>query len=394
MICGKRSIGIVCHFPPPPGGMPMQAEAMAAGLESEGFSVVRIPTNVGGTGTRQRLESLRGVRTLLRIPVFLFRLLRALPSLSTVHALACSGLYFFIFILPAALLAPLFGCRFVLHYHSGNAASFFRKCRWVVRFVARRAEAVVVPSIYLRRVFADLGIPAVVVPNVCNAARFRPRESAPVLPRFIVARHLEPVYNVGCIIRAFRLVLDAWPNAQLQILGGGSEEVALKQLASELDLEDTVEFLGYVDNDALPELYQWTSIFVNASLSDNQPVSILEAFAAGLPVITSPAGGIPCLVEDGETGLFFDPRDPGELAQKMIRLIAQPDLARTLARNGLEKIGEFSWPATYGALRAAGAITEAETDLAAARLPAPAAKAKAPLSYQAPRRDRALKVRT
>ncbi|HVX67334.1 MAG TPA: glycosyltransferase family 4 protein [Bryobacteraceae bacterium] len=349
MLNATRSVGIVCHFPPPPGGMPAQAEALARGFESEGFRVRRIPTNLPGS----RLDDVRGLRTLCRVPVFFFRLLAALPFVRNVHVMSCSGLSFFLFSLPAVLFGALAGKRVVLHYHGGEAGVFFRNWPRTVRFVARCAASVLVPSPFLRDVFAALGIRAAMVPNTCDAARFARRWARPNAPRFVAARHLEPVYNNACILRAFRLVLDQRPDAELWVLGGGSEREALSALAVELGLRGSIHFFGYVDNEKLPQIFGQSAYFVNASLADNQPVSILEAYAAGLPVITSPAGGIPDIVEAGRTGLFFDPRDHAELASKMLLLLAQPELARTLAENGRRKVAEFSWPAAFHVLQQA-----------------------------------------
>lgn len=343
----RASVGIVCHFPPPPGGMPAQAEAYAHGFASEGFHVVRIATNLSGTAFGRRLDSLRGVRTLFRVPVFLFRLLVALPVVRTLQVMSCSGLSFFLFTAPAVLAGWLTGRRVVLHYHGGEAGVFFGKWRRTVRFIARRAKPVLVPSPFLREIFARLGVEATIIPNICEAASFTRPERAPAVPRFVVARHLEPVYNTACILRAFRSVLPRRPDAELWVLGGGSESDAMARLAVELGIGDAVRFFGYVDHAQLPEIFGRASVFVNASLVDNQPVSILEAYAAGLPVITSPAGGIPDIVEDGRTGLFFDPHDPDELASRMLLLLEQPELAHALAENGRKKVAAFSWPAAY-----------------------------------------------
>jgi phenylacetate-CoA ligase len=357
MLSGTPSIGIVCHFPPPPGGMPAQAEALANGFASEGFRVRRIATNLGGC----RVDSVRFLRTICRVPVFLFRLLTALPAVSNLHVMSCSGLSFFLFTAPAVLLGWLTGRRVVLHYHGGEAVAFFTRWPRTVRVVVRRASVVLVPSPFLRDVFSGLGVPAAIMPNTCDTARFRRPTAGRPAARFVVARHLEPVYNIACILRAFRIVLDRRPDAELWVLGGGSERGALERLAGELQLGSSVRFFGYVENTKLPEILSQSSVFVNASLADNQPVSILEAYAAGLPVITSPVGGIRDIVEDRRTGLFFDPRDPSELASKMLLVLKQPELARALAEHGRRKVTEFSWPAAFRVLEQAYGLSRAAT---------------------------------
>ncbi len=343
------SVGIVSHFPPSPGGMPEQAETLARGFEHEGYRVVRIASNLGGSAPARALDAVRGLRTLLRVPVFLVRLIAALPAAGSLHVLSCSGLSFFLFTAPAVLLGALAGRRVGLHYHGGDAKAFFRRWPRTVRFVVRRASAVFVPSAFLRDVFAELGVAASIVPNVCDGSRFLVREH-PSAPRFVVARHLEPVYNTATILHAFERVLRERPDAELWILGDGSERRALERLAADLGISKSCQFFGYIANARIPDIFAQVSYFVNASVIDNQPMSILEAYAAGLPVITSPAGGIPDIVEDRRTGLFFDPRDPSELASKMLLLLRQPDIAQDLAARGRQKAEDFSWPAAFRVL--------------------------------------------
>ena len=104
------------------------------------------------------------------------------------------------------------------------------------------------------------------------------------------------------ILRAFAKVRTAVPDATLVVAGYGSEELALRRLAAELGIADAVRFAGRVEPSNVPAFFDAADIFLNASVLDNQPVSILEAFAAGTPVITTGAGDIPTMVSHGETG--------------------------------------------------------------------------------------------
>jgi glycosyltransferase involved in cell wall biosynthesis len=167
--------------------------------------------------------------------------------------------------------------------------------------------------------------------------------SREIAATFIVARHLERDYNVSCVLRAFAIVQNKYPEAKLLVLGSGREEVALRNLTQELGLAGHVEFLGYVDNSKMPEAYGRASIFVNASNVDNLPVSILEAFAAGVPVISTKAGGIPDLVGDGKTGLLVELNDHAAMAEKMLLLLEDPALFQRLVSNARKECQKFTW---------------------------------------------------
>ena len=99
----------------------------------------------------------------------------------------------------------------------------------------------------------------------------------------------------------------------------------------------------------MPRVLDEADIFLNASVVDNQPVSILEAFAAGLPVISTPTGDIGALVRDRETGLQVPPFDPDAIADAIEWTLAHPDCARMYAGNARALTGRFTWPAVRDA---------------------------------------------
>jgi glycosyltransferase involved in cell wall biosynthesis len=345
-----KRIGIVCHFPPPPGGMPGQAEALARGLGDLGVPIVPIRTNLTGGRILTTLDSTRYIRSIVRWPVFLVRLLVTVPRVDVVHVLSASWLSFLLFTAPAILLGRILNRWIVLHYHGGEAEPFFARWPRLVRFVARRANAILVPSPFLQTAFSTVGLQAAVVRNICDLSRIEFNPSTSLTPRFIVTRHLEPIYNVGCIIRAFAVIKERYPRAELLILGGGSEKTSLKRLTTNLALDDSVQFLGYVPSELVPHVYGQVSILLNASNADNVPISILEAFAAGLPVVTTRAGGIPLLVQDGRNGLLVDLNDHLGMARQVFRLLEEPELAHSLTRHGRETAMLHSWHAVLPAL--------------------------------------------
>lgn len=159
------------------------------------------------------------------------------------------------------------------------------------------------PSRYLVDVFAKFGLEARAVANIIDQKRFKFRERNPLLPVFLSNRNLYPLYNVACVLRAFAIIQQKFPDAKLTIAGDGSERPSLELLSRELKLRN-VEFRGLVAPDKMSQLYDEAHIFLNGSNIDNMPGSILESFASGMPVVTTAAGGIPCIVTNEKTGLL------------------------------------------------------------------------------------------
>jgi len=184
------------------------------------------------------------------------------------------------------------------------------------------------------------------VPNVINLSRFSPRQPSSDNahgPHILVARNLEPIYDNTTALRAFRIVKDRLPDAQLTIAGSGPERAALEGLARALDIDTVVHFTGRVDNEHMPELYRSADVMINPSIADNMPISILEALASGVPIVSTNVGGVPFLVEDGRTALLSPPGDPQAMAQALIQVLTAPDLARRLSEAGLASVQQYTW---------------------------------------------------
>ena len=135
-----------------------------------------------------------------------------------------------------------------------------------------------------------------------------------------MSRALESLYNIPCALRAFKMFQNEYPQASMVILGDGSEKQSLERLARDLGLHD-VEFRGRVERASIPEVYDSCDIFLNTSSIDNMPVSILEAFAAGLPVVTTDAGGIPWLVTDIFNGHLVLVNDHLAVSERLVEIM-------------------------------------------------------------------------
>jgi glycosyltransferase involved in cell wall biosynthesis len=240
---------------------------------------------------------------------------------------------------PAIIAAKLLRKPVIVHYHSGEADDHLRRWRIIVRPFLLLADEIVVPSIYLERIFASHGYRARVIPNCIDTSRFQYRERPLPRPRLLSARNLERHYGVDTIINTFVQLKDRFPEATLTIVGQGSQDRALRELAEQSGVSG-IQFLGAIEPIAMPEIYDAADIFVNASVIDNQPVSILEAFASGLPVVSTSTGDIASMLRDGEAGLLVD---AGEMANAVTRLLGNPELSMNIARRAREEAERYTW---------------------------------------------------
>src|SRR5579859_3854710 len=256
------------------GGQGVQAVALMQRLIEEGYAVSFLPINPLFPRGLRWLRRYRYIRTLLNQLLYIPSLW-ALRRADVVHVFSASYWSFLLAPAPAIWAAHRFGKRVVLNYHSGEAEDHLAHWGWLVHPWLHLADEIVVPSEYLRDVFARFGYHAQVVRNVVDTARFTFRERLPLQPRLLSMRNLEPHYRVDVVLRAYALLKAHYPGASLVLAGYGSEEARLHHLAGELRV-DGIRFLGRVEPNATPSLYEHADIFVNAAVVDNQPVSVLE----------------------------------------------------------------------------------------------------------------------
>lgn len=332
------------------GGQGIQARALAEGLSEEGHEVFFIPINPAFPRGLCWLRRIPWVRTALNQLLYIPSLV-TLRRAEIVHIFSASYWSFLLSPTPAILVSRLLRRRVILNYHSGEAEDHLANWGARVHPFLRLVDELVVPSEYLRSVFARHGYRARVVKNSIDISLFRFRRRVPLCPQLLSTRNLEPHYGVHIVIEAFALVKKHYPEATLTIAGYGSEEERLRRLATSLGV-DGIRFLGRVDPEDVPRLYEDADIYINASVIDNQPVSVLEAFAAGTPVVSTATGDIAHMIRDGETGCLVPQNDPGAMAVAVCALLQNPERAAAVARCAREEVERYTWSEVGKAWRA------------------------------------------
>lgn len=326
------------------GGQAVQLERLRTGLsDSAVVEVGFLPVNPRLPGPLRQLQRIKYVRTVVTSMAYVWSLLRHVGSYDVVHAFSASYWSYLLAPLPAMLVGRLYGKGVILNYHSGEADDHLARWRRTAAPTMRLAHMIVVPSDYLVGTFARHGLEARAVLNFVEIEKIPFRCRVAPRPVFLSNRNLEPLYNVACTLRAFAIVQREFPDAALIIAGDGSARSSLEGLTAELELRN-VEFVGRTPHEAMGALYDRADIYLNSSNLDNMPLSIIEAFAAGLPVVTTDAGGIPFVVRDLENGLMVRCNDHASLAASVLRLLRDPSLATRLASAARDEcLSRYVW---------------------------------------------------
>ncbi len=328
------------------GGQAVQLQRLRERLSAVPDLDVRfIPVNPRLPGPLNALRRIKYVRTVVTSIAYIGALLARVRRADVVHAFSASYWSFLLAPFPAMLVGRLYGKGVILNYRSGEADDHLTRWRWTAAPLMRLAHQIVVPSQYLVEVFGRHGLPARPISNFVEFERIPFRARPAPRPVFLSNRNLEPLYNVRCTLRAFALVQQQLPEARLIVAGDGSERASLERLTAELGLQH-VEFRGRTAPAAMAKLYDEADIYLNSPDIDNMPNSVIEAFAAGLPVVTTDAGGIPFVVRNGENGLMVPSGSHEQMAAAALRLLHEPGLAERLSGAARQEcLSRYTWEA-------------------------------------------------
>ena len=283
-----------------------------------------LSTHCDGSKARKALQAAASWLT------FMALLLGGRVALAHVHIASDASFWRkSLFIVPAHLLRV----PYVLHMHGGNFIEFYRSrnrlVRGFIRWVYARARAVIALSEEWRTALLEME-PAsrvVVIPNPVEIPAWQASlDAAPPTVLFLgVIKERKGVHD---LLRAWPAVLRAAPAARL-VLGGVGEVEEAKALARELGVERSVEMPGWIVGEAKDALMKRAWVFALPSHYEALPMSVLEAQAAGLPVVSTRVGGIPTAVDDGRTGILLESCDVEGLGNALAGLLT--DAARRKA---------------------------------------------------------------
>ena len=324
------------------GGQSIQANLITQGMRDEPFLQMTFqPINPRLPRALRPIQKVKYARTLPTVSLYCAQLLKAMRQCDIVHVFSAAYLSFLLTPTPAIYFARYLRKPVVLNYHSGEAEDHLTRWPSAVRTL-RLADRIVVPSDYLVHVFNRFGLQARTVFNAVDLSTFKFRVRTNPRPAFLVNRSFESHYNVACVLRAFALIQRRLPDASLTVAGEGPQSEYLQRLASDLELRN-IRFSGRVPPMQMPAMYDENDIWLNASDVDNMPLSILEAYACGLAVVTTNAGGIPYIVKDKRTGRLVERGDAESLAEKALEVAGHPALFAELTRNGRAECEKYTW---------------------------------------------------
>jgi glycosyltransferase involved in cell wall biosynthesis len=234
---------------------------------------------------------------------------------------------------------------YVLILRGGNLPEFGKRNPLRVKKLLSSAAAVACPSPYLATEMRQFRPDLTLIPNGVDLSRYRFRERQPPLRHLVWLRAFHAIYNPVMAVEVLA-ELRREHELKLTMIGPDKGDGSFQRLKAEiqrLKLGDQARLDGPVAKHDVPKALNAGDIFLNTTHLDNTPVSVIEAMACGLPVVSTNVGGIPYLLEHGKTALLVQPGNVGEMAAAVNRLMTDPDLAAQLSANGRKLAESFDW---------------------------------------------------
>ncbi|WP_282134469.1 glycosyltransferase family 4 protein [Seonamhaeicola maritimus] len=238
----------------------------------------------------------------------------------------------------------LLSIKYILRLNGGNLPNRLKNSPKLSRLVFSNAYEMISPSFYLTEIFKTYGYNEIVlIPNAINLNNYEYYERSLNNVKLLWVRSFSKIYNPELAVKVLKTIKAEGFQAELCMVGpdsDGSLEKAQK-LADDLRVE--VKFTGKLTKESWIELSKDYNIFINTTNFDNMPVSVVEAMALGLPVVSTNVGGMPYLIENGVDGILVNPDNVNEFVDAIKNMISDSKRATQMTVNARAKVEQFDW---------------------------------------------------
>ncbi|MBN4047316.1 glycosyltransferase family 4 protein [bacterium AH-315-P13] len=242
-------------------------------------------------------------------------------------------------------LCRILKLKYIPILHGGNLPKRLDNSSIISRLIFSNSYLNIAPSNYLLEEFSARGYGTIFIPNVLEIKDYKFLERNIVSPKLLYVRAFSKIYNPELAIKVLDTLIETYPNALLCMVGPEKDESLqlCKSLVKTLKLENHVEFTGMLPKRQWHKKSEDFNIFINTTNFDNTPVSVMEAMALGLPIVSTNVGGMPYLISHKKDGLLVDKNDANKMVNAVKYLIDNQEFTRQIAVNARYKAEQFNW---------------------------------------------------
>ncbi|MDX2161108.1 MAG: glycosyltransferase family 4 protein [bacterium] len=238
------------------------------------------------------------------------------------------------------------GKPYVLALHGGNLANFSVRHPGRVEKLIRSAAWVITPSHMLQQAFQPVRPDLEVMPNGVDMDLFTYRHRPQAAPRLAWLRAIQRMYAPHVAVEAAALLRDAFPAVELAMIGPNKDPEAMARVQDAITahgLTDHVRIVGAVPMQDVPAALEPYDIFINTTMVESFGVSVIQAAARGMCIITTNVGELPYIWQHDHDAILVPPNDPAALAAAIRRVLTEPGLAARLSANARAKAERYDW---------------------------------------------------
>jgi len=242
------------------------------------------------------------------------------------------------------LLAKWFKISYVPVLRGGNLPERFKKHPIFFNFLFSEAKKIISPSKYLQASSQYINSPITVIPNYIDVKKYSFKIRQEIKPNLLWVRAIHSIYNPSMAIHVLDQIRKIYPNALLCMVGPIKDNKIMEELnemMSRLNLKNHVTFTGHLSKKQWIELSANYDIFINTTNYDNTPITLLEAMALGLPIVSTNVGGVPYLIDDNVTGLLVEAKKSEQMVEKINKLISGKIDGYQIVKNAREAVSHY-----------------------------------------------------
>jgi glycosyltransferase involved in cell wall biosynthesis len=362
-----KIIQVVPYFPPHIGGEETYVYSLSRELAARGHEVTVLTSLESGLCKNENISGVKihRIKVLMKVynnpvaPSLFAKLIQEDAKNCVLHA----HQYPIFFSDVSAFVSLTRHIPFILHVHvipepksfsSSIPLTLYYKLLW--KLTLKPTCRIIVPSFAYRKLLLNLGVAAKkirVVPYAIDTYKFHPKNDGSNFKKKVACEGFKIILTVGrlnyqkglhVLIKALPLIKNQFKDIKLIIVGEGEERKHLQDLTMRLNVDENVVFTGALHNDELPQAYACADVFVLPSFFESFGITFLEAQATGKPIVGTNVGGVPEAVLNRESGLLIEPGNVKDLAQAVITILSDREMAKRMGERGRKHVEEnFSW---------------------------------------------------
>jgi len=249
----------------------------------------------------------------------------------------------FYYALLTSQLCRLFRLKYLPILHGGNLPYRLKQNPKLSSLIFNNSFQNVAPSGYLKYEFEIKGYKSLLIPNVIPIIKYNFKNRQRLQPKLLYVRSFAKIYNPTMAIEVLKELKKIYPEAILCMIGPDKDGTLkdVKHLINTYDLQDSVEITGVLSKSEWHKKSEEFDIFINTTNVDNTPISVIEAMALGLPIVSTNVGGMPYLIDNNKDGILVVKEEPLLMVNEIHKIIEKNNISLTI--NARTKVENYDW---------------------------------------------------